>query len=134
MRNNFKFGLPAGTYFIGDPCYCFSHHADAWRYILDQTNCFSTPICSFNNHILLAFSTEYGDGTYFDQNGNKYYVDAGLIGATPIELIENQYQSSLSESGIIKTFDLPFWCERKNGILIFDNIIIDTKYEDDTTL
>lgn len=33
-------------------------------------------------------STAYGDGVYRDQKGRKYCVDAGVIGAIPLELVD----------------------------------------------
>ena len=34
--------------------------------------------------------TVYGDGTYFDEVGNEYPVDAGVIGVVPLELVEKE--------------------------------------------
>lgn len=36
-----KFTAPAGKYFLGDPCYVFSH--EAWGKILDDSKFFEEP-------------------------------------------------------------------------------------------
>ena len=34
--------------------------------------------------------TAYGDGEYYDDEGNAYPVDAGVIGLVPLELVERK--------------------------------------------
>jgi hypothetical protein len=79
--------VPAGTYFLGDPCYAVP---DAlWDALLQSCDYFqSRPIGEVNGHKVLGFNTKYGDGTYVDQDGNEFGVDAGLIGLVPEALID----------------------------------------------
>ena len=82
--------IPKGRYFLGDPCYAVPN--DQWIPWLDRCDFMneeSSPI--FNNkifgHTVAAFNTVLGDGTYYDQMGRDYSVDAGLIGATSVDLV-----------------------------------------------
>jgi hypothetical protein len=49
-------------------------------------------------------STAYGDGTYYDAQGRKYPVDAGLIGCIRVEDV----------------YDPEWWLEGMNEV-VFDN-------------
>lgn len=86
--------LPSGTYFIGDNGYLASENGkawDAWVSIADEmSDGFSKPISGacYNEYYVVGSNTAYGDGTYSDNHGNKYSVDSGMIGATPIGLLE----------------------------------------------
>lgn len=75
-------------FFIGDPCY-----------VLDDVNydgvlgtAHWTPgayLCKAldgSEHNMAFDDTAYGDGEYEDNLGNTYGVDAGILGATPLEL------------------------------------------------
>ena len=67
--------------------------------------------------------TANGDGEYEDQNGNKYPVDAAVLGAVPIELVENPEHESF---GAI--LDAPRGLEicLEDGVFRFNQIVIDT--------
>lgn len=92
--------LPPGKYYIGDPCYVIDTDWDA---VLDlhespTKDAISTglrprdpedKIFEFKGCKLWMHSTAYGDGSYMDQNGNEYGVDSGLLGAIPLELIDD---------------------------------------------
>ena len=120
--------LPAGRYIIGDPCY--SVPDDQWSDLLDQTDCFASPEGSFKSeetgeevHVV-AFGTAYGDGTYTDQGGRDYPVDAGLIG------IMSARGVVAGESTHIVEFKHDFECSEHNGVIEFGHIIIDTSGDD----
>lgn len=88
--------IPAGKYFFGDTCYTLGDIDDGpeWGTWVDYTSemseQFVLPIsgAKIGEFSLIASSTAYGDGLYHDQDGVSYSVDAGLIGVTPIEFIE----------------------------------------------
>lgn len=77
-----------GTYFCGDLCYVMHPQ---WEEVCDLT------FASGSNYVLdgefnlangvrfTLHSTAYGDGTYQDQEGRDYPVDAGLIGCIRVE-------------------------------------------------
>jgi len=70
--------VPKGAYILGDPCYVVPN-AD-WGALLASCNYFNEPVGSVGDFKVLAFGTKWGDGCYPDNKGNKYGVDAGLIG------------------------------------------------------
>lgn len=118
--------MPAGTYYVGDPCYVFS---ESWKILGEQTDWFQdNPVGELNGCKMLAFHTLYGDGCYVDQNHREYSVDAGLLGVVPKEMIECLYD----EDEKLVTFDEPFLCvDCGDGFLIFGNIVIHTGFDDD---
>lgn len=77
-----KFVLPAGRYYIGDPCYVLK---DDWDKVCGYLE--RNLIGCLGKTIFMA-CTAYGDGVYSDKKGNDYPVDSGCIGAVPIELIK----------------------------------------------
>ena len=73
-----KIKVPAGIYYVGDPCY---HIPDSkWDDVLVATDYFTNPVFSDGEHYVLGVGTVYGDGVYYDQNGNEYPVDSGTLG------------------------------------------------------
>ena len=66
-KRTIKMKMPAGTYYIGDPCYIFEK---SWDKVLNETNylqndtLFGKPVC--------IDSTAYGDGLYTDNFGQDY--------------------------------------------------------------
>lgn len=79
--------MPAGRYYIGDPCYVFK---DGWSKILGKTNYLNGPYPDDIKDKIWAHGTMYGDGGYFDQYGFEYGVDAGLIGVVHESLVEGR--------------------------------------------
>lgn len=133
--------FPAGTYYIGDPCYAFQ--GNDWDSILDESDYFATG--NKTRDIMWAGSTAHGDGTYTDQFGNEYPVDAGLIGIMPIEMcdfgdIRWENGNWIDERGItypdgknfefkagnVVTFETDFYVYYMDGVFEFGNIVIDT--------
>lgn len=108
-----------GEYYIGDVCYVLSDEVyhDLWG----RVNHFNDGAfqVSKNKMSFATVSTDFGDGTYLDQYGQMYPVDAGNIGIVPIELcakaegLENGRISdfkgdvhiSVDENGVIEIFE-----------------------------
>jgi hypothetical protein len=103
--------IPAGTYFIGDPGQVISEN-DWWDF-LEQWIDASIATFDFRGRRCFTARTAYGDGIYQDQNGNQYMVDAGVIGATPVELIEPaMFAEAVEESlGCVVTLSVETACE-----------------------
>ncbi len=121
--------VQAGEYYLGDPCYTVPHRL--WHALLDSSNFFDscTPIGTVEGHQVLAFGTKYGDGTYRDQQGVKYPVDAGIIGLVPVALVEKTEANGVEKSNcsrIIK-FDRAVTCYSDDGVLHFGDYVIDTR-------
>jgi len=123
--------VPPGEYVLGDPCYCFSHETSTWDDILESNNVFETPMIEFKDGIVLGFFTYYGDGEYFDQFGQSYGVDAGLIGLVSLNLLEVDRTQSPQDDGRIITFLDPTECSETDGRLRFGPFVINTREEDD---
>lgn len=115
--------VPAGKYVLGDPCYTVPD--EDWDKLLKSCDYFKRPVGISGGFEVLAFHTQFGDGTYRDQNNNKYPVDAGLIGLVPIEY------AVIDEDYVYPTqyveFDKPTMCRRDDdGTLWFGTIKIRT--------
>jgi len=113
--------LPAGTYFIGDPCYTAGSDYKAWddwcAVALDDGRLAGA---NYGDYPVVGMSTAYGDGTYDGAYGT-YPVDAGMIGAVPKELLDKMGVEPSSSDGRWFTFDEPFqvsWSD-ENGTISF---------------
>lgn len=121
--------LQPGTYFIGDPCYVMSKTHDSWVEKLESCNYFQEPYTE-RGKTAIAFSPAWGDGVYFDQDGWEYGVDAGLIGAVPLDLLDTSLEEIEERClGRMVTFSEPFICTSDGGKLRFGHIVIDTDPE-----
>jgi len=118
--------MKAGTYYIGDLCYVMS---DRWDEFCSLT-------CSGNNVLdgefnladgtrFATFTTKYGDGTYRDEQGNEYPVDAGLIGCINVKDITPSELENLSSGRVIE-FVQDFSTFSAGGVLRFGSVCIDT--------
>lgn len=118
-----------GEYFLGDPCYVYSHSTETWMELLNSTVregtpdghsfFYATPVGKAKDTEVLAFDTHWGDGSYPDQFGTCYAVDAGMIGLTPVSLIEfdeskgqtlEKKRAELEDLGKFVSFDHPTVC------------------------
>lgn len=116
--------LPAGDYYVGDPCYCFQDH-EAWMQILDGSEYLELPYGEGRDQIV-AFGTMHGDGEYRDRQGNSYPVDAGLIGVVPVHVAVEP----MEDLHIIH-FDTPFVCSESNGVIRLGHVVINTGNAED---
>lgn len=118
--------LPAGRYYIGDPCYVFT--PDTWDRVLTAVNMFEEDdIQHLDDHELWAQSTAWGDGTYLDQNGAEYAVDSGTIGVIPLALVDNPEGL---EHGTVMDFPKGVTVECEDGTFRIGNICIKTNDTD----
>lgn len=123
--------VPAGTYWLGDPCYTVPK--DQWMEWLDaadfeiQTDIIAAR--SSDGYLALGVTTEFGDGGYEDNYSRILDVDSGLIG-----LVEVAWVPDLQEEGGTRykvTFDNPVECYRRDGVITIGDIQIPTALEDD---
>lgn len=88
-NDSVKISVPAGTYYVGDPCYAFREDRhDQWIQWLEAADYQNSHIVLLaevpgTGYTVLGFSTAWGDGCYEGSDGNDYPVDAGLIGLVP---------------------------------------------------
>lgn len=121
-----------GEYFVGDPCYLFGHDpidSKRWMDLLEDSNYFKNYYGQVDGVWVVAMPTAYGDGTYVDNFGREYGVDAGLIGITPAKFFPVEKGAMYAMHKI--TFDVSFDVWDDTGVLHFGNVIIDTVGEDD---
>lgn len=129
--------VPAGTYFLGDPCYAVPD--DQWMDLLESCGFFGAepslpgagPVGIANGHEVLAFGTAWGDGEYTDQFGCTYAVDAGLIGLTPVEIGFRYTVEELERLGRIVKFGRDVTAtDDGEGRLTFGQFSINTADDD----
>ena len=82
QSQNFEITVPAGTYWLGDPCYAVPE--SDWLPLLETCDYFNQPVGSLAGFSVYASGTAYGDGCYSDEHGREFGVDAGLIGLVPV--------------------------------------------------
>jgi hypothetical protein len=91
-----SFKLPAGKYYIGDPCYVISDH-DTWIEFIESCGYFEeTAEASIGDDKFWAHSTVYGDGSYWCNVGKELPVDSGLIGIVPYAVVEKYCHRSVA--------------------------------------
>ena len=131
MNSNVKL-FPAGTYYIGDPCYVINKD---WLDVLEQNSYFDDDIQEqkVKGFDVAIGATKHGDGLYSDNFFNEYGVDAGLIGIVPKELIpyvndDDEAEKMIANgAGYLYYFDKPFSVYIDDGYYEFGNIKIDTE-------
>lgn len=112
--------LPAGTYYIGDPCYSLPNHLwMTWLEAADYENEHDVLVANVDGFPVVGVGTEHGDGTYPDQRGNHYAVDAGLIGLVPVQLVDRETAAGNASLGVHKVkFEHPVKCYRDHAGVI----------------
>lgn len=122
-----EYVMPAGDYYIGDLCYVMHEEWDevCSLFFKDRTDhgCNQGELKLADGRRFVSFNTAYGDGTYNDQYGNYYHVDAGLIGC--IKLADVRETVPFSGTNIV-TFHTDFTCSSDGKKLRFGHIVIDT--------
>lgn len=85
----------AGKIYIGDPCYVMKDavYHGVWG---DQYN-FDDGEFDHNGVKFAIGGTAYGDGYYSGSDGTSFPVDAGVIGAVPSELLDEEKVAGYNE-------------------------------------
>lgn len=126
--------VKAGTYYIGDLCYVINDDS-MWRKMGDAMfpgGIVKDGLIDVEGYQMISFSTMYGDGTYTDNHGNEYPVDACMIGLISVQDIEKINGGPVDmEFGNVATFEKDFICKSSNGELYFGQYVIDTGYDDE---
>lgn len=119
-------------FYIGDICYALSDkmYHELWGekhdYNDGQFEAYDSGCC------FAVAQTAYGDGSYVDQDGHDYPVDAGVIGIVPLELVAKEKAKNLGSIFVdpgMAIYDI------RDGVFDFtmpngDHVHIDTTGED----
>lgn len=117
--------MPAGRYYIGDLCYVMHPQWNEFCEITISGHNVEDGEFQLKNGVRFAsLCTLYGDGTYEDQAGNSYPVDAGLIGCIRVEDISDE-KADLNLGNVV-TFTHDFEVYSDEGVLHFGHVVINT--------
>lgn len=133
--------LDSGKYYVGDLCYVLKEqHGFDWDDVLNATGCLglyrpgtteeidpdeTTGYFTYKGVKFFSSKTAYGDGTYRDQRGREYWVDAGLIGAFPLDQLGDKPDT---EGGQVVDFAFKVSCRvcDEDGVIQIGDLRIDT--------
>lgn len=120
--------LPPGKYYVGDPQRVFSN--DSWNTVLRATDFFRKDVSTqIRGRQIWGLNTATDRRLFTDQNGVEYLTIVGILGAVPIELIENPEGE---DHGTMIDAPSGLTVGYNEGVFRFGDIIIDVN-EPDTT-
>jgi hypothetical protein len=122
--------MKAGKYYIGDLCYVMHPEWDEFCEL--TTNGHNVLDGEFNlkdGRRFATFTTKWGDGTYRDEQGRSYGVDAGLIGCIAVDDITPSELENLTDGHVVE-FVQDFSTFSAGGVIRFGSVVIDTDFED----
>lgn len=139
MKFQEKFTLPAGAYYIGDPCYILNDETYdkilmpfAFETLRNRRNAYefySNPNNEYTQRGVVMHTLE-GDGLFPSNTGLFFAVDSGQIACIDMACIgitEDIDYAVRKNSVCIYNFNKPFSCVRyENGVLRFNNVSINT--------
>jgi len=131
--------MPAGTYYVGDLCYLLTDKTD--KVYDDLVLGFdndgkAVDIKAGRRKVFSAFyaNTAHGDGQYSDNIGNKYSVDAGILGVVQLlsaDLIAQAKKLDADGHAKVILFPEDFRVDRdEDGTFTFGHLTIVTDGSD----
>ena len=119
--------MQPGTYYIGDLCYVMHGEWDEFcKLTIVGDKVLDGEFNLADGRRFATFTTKWGDGNYFDQNGKSYDVDAGLIGCIRLDDIDLTNPENSLVGGNIIEFVQPFSTFSAGGEIRIGNVLIDT--------
>jgi hypothetical protein len=119
--------MQSGTYYIGDLCYVMHGEWDEFcKLTIVGDKVLDGEFNLKDGRRFATFTTAWGDGNYFDQNGKSYDVDAGLIGCIRLDDIDLTNPENSLIGGNIVEFVQPFSTFSAGGEIRIGNVLIDT--------
>ena len=122
--------LQSGLYYIGDLCYVLdSRWAEVCGLIIAGNDCLDGEKILSDGTNFAIYSTSYGDGCYFDAEGNEYPVDSGSIGCVPFSAVDKDMQDleKIKKYGRLVQFDACFRTgATREGEIWFGGVEINT--------
>ena len=129
--------LPAGMYWIGDPCYVFPHEGplcNKWVELLETNNYLKDSFAELDDGKITVWAdiTAFGDGSYLSSVNKRFGVDSGMLGIVPIETVDylGKSREELEQSGLFVSFDTQFEIKFSYGFFLFGDITIETNDDD----
>lgn len=112
--------LPAGKYYVGDLCYVMHKEWDEVCSLFfkgrDDHGCNEGEFNLKDGRRFASYNTKYGDGGYYDQFGDEYSVDAGLIGCIALNDIDLKDDDNYLDGGQIIEFKSDFTVSGSQGL------------------
>jgi hypothetical protein len=119
--------MQPGTYYIGDLCYVMHGEWDEFcKLTIVGDKVLDGEFNLADGRRFATFTTAWGDGNYFDQNGKSYDVDAGLIGCIRLDDIDLTNPENSLIGGNVVEFIQPFSTFSAGGEIRIGNVLIDT--------
>ena len=135
--------LPAGKYYVGDLCYVMHQEWDEVCSLFfkgrNDHGCNEGIFKLKDGRQFVSYNTKYGDGGYYDQFGNEYGVDAGLIGCIALKDIDLTMDENSTDGGQIIEFKHDFTVQGRqdgtsrndwDGVIKIGHIVIETDPEE----
>jgi hypothetical protein len=123
--------MKAGTYYIGDLCYVMHPEWDEFCSLtISGNNVLDGEFNLKDGRRFATFTTKWGDGTYKDEQGREYGVDAGLIGCINVKDIAPSELENLKDGHVIE-FVQDFSTFSAGGIIRIGSVCIDTDFAEE---
>ena len=123
--------MKAGKYYIGDLCYVMHPEWDEFCSLtISGNNVLDGEFNLKDGRRFATFTTKWGDGTYKDEQGRSYGVDAGLIGCIAVDDITTSELENLTDGHIVE-FVQDFSTFSAGGIIRIGSICIDTDFAEE---
>lgn len=124
--------MKAGRYYVGDLCYVMHPQWDEVCELLfagrEDGGCNEGEFQLANGVRFAIYNTQHGDGTYPDQEGNMYPVDAGCIGCIRVEDV---YDPEWWLEGMTEhTFERDFETSTDGATITIGHVRVETGYEE----
>jgi hypothetical protein len=119
--------MQPGKYYIGDLCYVMHGEWDEFcKLTIVGNKVLDGEFNLKDGRRFATFTTKWGDGNYFDQNGKSYDVDAGLIGCIRLDDIDLTNPENSLIGGNMVEFVQPFSTFSAGGEIRIGNVLINT--------
>lgn len=120
--------MPAGRYYIGDLCYVLRDEVwdEVCRLTISSGTCLEGKFTLSDGRDFVMLGTKWGDGTYNDFMGRRYFVDSGTIGCIKVD---DNFEGF--EGSVIAKFTEPFRCYKEKAMLVFGHISVNTGDDSD---
>jgi hypothetical protein len=123
--------MKAGKYYIGDLCYVMHPEWDEFCSLtINGHNVLDGEFNLKDGRRFATFTTKWGDGTYKDEQGRSYGVDAGLIGCIAVDDITPSELENLTDGHVVE-FVQDFSTFSAGGIIRIGSVCIDTDFAEE---